>query len=256
MAYSKSKAAYPAWVHAFVSTLARATEAGVTAPWELEYSTDTEAKKARFDLYGFINALDRPEPKKGQATQEWHEDQKVARLARQWSISLSQNEFTGKYVLTMKQKNSREALGVVADVLMQMEQAIAQAQGKDATPYTALFASPQSDHPVSGNEEEIEVEQAPLPTLPTPEQFYTDQANKYLREEAKTFILSGIKMLPDPFADYEGKDSFASAFAASLALSLEDFYAKTGMMTFTSRVWDNSRIVKKLVVPMPAASVL
>lgn len=269
MAYSKSKDSYPAWVHAFVPMLARCTEAGITTPREVERDTEVAAKKARFELYGFINALDREEPKKGQDARQWAEDKRIAQLARQWAISLSFNEHTGKWILTLKQKNTSEHIGAIADVIAQMEEELKQkgvGMTDPASPqilreripdiHESLARQAQTRADLEAKVQSIAQEDAQSASHPPPAEFYQKFAERYLTPEVRAIVAPYYGELPNPFASYAGKDSFTSAMAQALGKPDEEFFAIIGLRTYASMVWDNARIIAREVQPAVAHSAI
>ena len=269
MAYSKSKDSYPAWVHALIPMLARCTEAGIATPREIERDTEKEAKKARFDIYGYINALDSEKPKKGQAEAKWAEDKRIAQLARQWAVSLSFNEHTGKWVITLRQKNTREDIGAVSDLIFQMEEELKQkgiGMTDPASPqilreripdiHESLARQAQTRADLEAKVQSIASDDASNASHPPPAEFYQRFAERYLTPEVRAIVAPYYGELPNPFASYAGKDSFTSMMAQALGKTEEEFFAIIGLRTYASMVWDNARIIAREVQPAIAHSVI
>jgi hypothetical protein len=121
MAYAKSKSSYPAWVHAFIPTLVKAAKSGAHEDVELPFPTPERAKKARFELYGFINCL---------LDSKLASDKEDGQWAKSWSIAIRENEATGQWYLRFSQRNTIDETNAIFSVIAAMEEKITQAGGK------------------------------------------------------------------------------------------------------------------------------
>lgn len=134
MAYAKSKSSYPAWVHAFVPTLVKAARAGAHDDVELAFESKERAKKARFELYGFINCL---------IASKSTADKEEGEVAKSWAISLRENEETGEWYLRFAQRNTKSETAAIFAAIETLEGKITQAGGSVVPPPMAAPQRPR-----------------------------------------------------------------------------------------------------------------
>ena len=243
MAYSKSKAAYPIWVHMFVKDLADSVRLGIDDPIEKEYETEAEVKKARFEIYGFTAALDHERGKKGADPIVVAQDRETANLARQWMITVYLNENNSKWVLCAKQKNRisdvQEMMNILEARRAKREALLAENPNLEEQIKKPFFK------PTLTLEESLERQERERTAfaLPTKEAFYAKVLEKGFAEDFRAYLLPKINEMPDPFDVYESREIFYRLFCERIGVVYEEFSSRVGATTFLGRTWDQSRIL-------------
>lgn len=232
MAYAKSKASYPAWVHSWVDIMATSARNEAYTLDEIGFPTEGEAKKARFQLYGFIAALEHEKPKKNIPEAEVKKDREMAKLAKQWSIGVDFSQYTGNWELSFTYKNSPLILSPIYNVIHQMEEKLkdirlkeynaAHAPKATLANYVSTPAGPPTDN---------------LPDLPS---FYGRLIEKLPSKETQTFVRQHLADLPNPYVDRESEEILTEKIISACGTPADEFFRIPGMTTFCKLVWDNA----------------
>lgn len=196
---------------------------------ELPFPTEAAAKKARFELYGFMTVLEHAKPEKNISKETLEADRKMAQFAKQWSIGMAFNEYIGQWVLSFNFKNSPSIMAPIFSAIFAMEEKLKDIRAAD-------FGTPEVNKrtaPTYG-------EEALPSSIPTIDSFYAKILDKIPPSDGKNVLLQYQAHFPDPFRRRTTQEDFAANIAVACGMSLEDFFNITGMRSFVKMCWDNA----------------
>lgn len=255
MAYAKSKSAYDARVRMFVEELAESHRARFFEPVEKKFKTEQEAKKFRFDSYGYMNALahERTSSRKGNNkttddTTEIVRDRDTSERAKQWMLSLQYNDAIALWVLTASPKTDMDDLATMMEEMNERRLRRLAHQGimEDRLMMGGLTKEQlevMDEVRQEAREERNIVDTRPGASLPEAEEFYRKIAEKKLNEAQRAFILAHLPSLPDPFIGFSTPAQLLTAVAHNLEITEDELTLRTGMLTYFTMVWEQAKIL-------------
>lgn len=266
MAYAKSKSAYDARVRMFVEELAESHRARFFEPVEKKFKTEQEAKKFRFDSYGYMNALAhehtsarRNATQLADATTNIINDRDTSERAKQWMLSLQYNDTTALWVLTASPKTDMDDLATMLEEMN--ERRLRRLAHQGITEDRLMTGGLTKEQLTVMDEVRQEAKEArsivdtrPGTSLPEAEEFYRKIAEKKLNEEQRGFILANLSALPDPFIGFSTPAQLITAVARNLEITEDELTLRTGMLTYFTMVWEQAKILTGNIVRAAAWS--